>query len=95
MKKTEKTKDQKRHDNKMIAFAVSRAHSRAFNLLLEFKEDYYMSECDITSISSGIISKIMGTNDFEITRARNRKAQKYVGEQWEEDTTPLSAYADL
>lgn len=95
MKKTEKTKDQKRHDDKMLAFALSRAHTSAFDAVMEFQEYYQMTECDITSIPSGVVSQIMGINDCEINSYRNRKAQKYVGEQWEEDTTPLSAYDDL
>ena len=95
MKKTEKTKDQKRHDDKMLVFALSRAHTRAFEAVKEFQEYYQMNECDITAIPSGVVSQIMGIHDCEIDRAHNRKAQKYVGEQWEQDTTPLSAYDDL
>ncbi len=95
MKKTEKTKDQKRHDDKMLAFALSRAHASAFEVVMEFQEYYQMNECDITAIPSGVVSQIMGIHDCEINRAHNRKAQKYVGEKWEEDTTPLSAYDDL
>ena len=95
MKKTEKTKDQKRHDDKMLAFALSRAHTSAFEAVMEFQEFYQMTECDIFSIPSGVVSQIMGINDCEINSYRNMKAQKYVGEQWEEDTTPLSAYDDL
>ena len=95
MKKTEKTKDQKHHDDKMLAFALSRAHTSAFEVVMEFKEYYQMNECDITAIPSGVVSQIMGIHDCEINSYRNRKAQKYVGEQWDEDTTPLSAYDDL
>ena len=95
MKKTEKTKDQKRHDDKMLAFALSRAHTSAFEVVMEFQEYYQMTECDITAIPSGVVSQLMGIHDCEINRAHKRKAQKYVGEQWEEDTTPLSAYDDL
>ncbi len=95
MKKTEKTQDQKRHDDKMLAFALSRAHTSAFEVVMEFKEYYQMNECDITAIPSGVVSQIMGIHDCEINRAHSRKAQKYVGEQWEQDTTPLSAYDDL
>ena len=96
--KTEKTKDQKRHDDKMLASALSRAHTRAFEAAMEFQEYYQVNECDITAIppdGSIDITQIMGTHEREIDRSHSRKAQKYVGEQWEEDTTPLSAYEDL
>jgi len=92
--KQKKTKAQKKQDNRELAFALSESHRASFEAVQEFSEYYTMYECDITMIPAGVISQIMAINDFRIRRAQVRKAQPYVGETWQEDTTPLSVYQE-
>jgi hypothetical protein len=40
----------------------------------------------------GIICQMLNTDDFVIKQARQRRAQEFVGDQWEENVTPLSVY---
>lgn len=92
--KEKKTKEQKKQDNRELAFALSEAHRAAFEAVQEFREYYTMYDCEIGMIPTGVISQIMAIHDCRIRRAQVRKAQTYVGEQWSEDTTPASVYQE-
>ena len=90
--KEKKTEAQKSADRLNLADAIDSAHERAFDVVQEFREYYTMCDCDIEAIPTGIISRMMASTGFEIRRAEERYEQEYVGEQWSEDTTPLSVY---
>jgi hypothetical protein len=89
---TKKTKDQRHHDEKLLALAVSKTHQRAFEIVQEFNRSFFLNDCDINNISVGIICQMLNTDDFVIKQARQRRAQEFVGDQWEENVTPLSVY---
>lgn len=89
---TKKTKDQKRHDEKLLALAVSKTHQSAFEIVQEFNRSFFLNDCDINNIPVGIICQMLNTDDFVIKQARQRRAQEFVGDQWEENVTPLSVY---
>lgn len=89
---TKKTKDQKRHDEKLLALTVSKTHARAFEIVQEFNQSFFLNDCDINEIPVGIVCQMLNTDDSEIKQARQRRAQEFVGDQWEENVTPLSVY---
>jgi len=92
MNKQKKTEDKRMIDRRNLVDAIDSAHERAFEVIQEFREYYVMCDCDIESIPTGIISRIMAIGDWEIRRAEERCGQEFVAEQWSEDTTALSVY---
>lgn len=87
-----KNKAHRASDIKNLIEIAEETHAEAFEVVQEFREYYTMTDCDIASIPTGIVSRMMGITGFAIRRAEDRCAQEYVADEWSENCTPLSVY---
>tara|TARA_R100001198_G_C5220305_1_gene202689 strand:+ start:716 stop:1027 length:312 start_codon:yes stop_codon:yes gene_type:complete len=86
MKKQLKTAQQRAKDRKVLRDLTKRLHAEAFELVCEFESQWEVHG-NITEITSGLVSRMLHLNTYELTHAKMRVKQEFTGEKFADDTT--------
>lgn len=86
MKKQLKTAQQRAKDRKVLRDLTKKLHEQAFELVCEFERQWEVHG-NITEITAGLVSRMLHLNTYELTHAKMRVKQEFIGEKFAEDTT--------
>lgn len=70
----------------MLRDLTKKLHAEAFELVCEF-ENQWEVHGNITEITAGLVSRMLHLNTYELTHAKMRVKQVFIGEKFAEDTT--------